>query len=567
MSEESAPIAASSLRSIDAPNASSSHADPATIGRTRSVGGSNHMDGNDSTDQSRVGNLAALRALSRQFPTVDSALAEIARLSAEMTLPRETVHVVSDVHGEYVKLRHVINNASGTLRPLVEGLLGDRLSAQEMQEIPHPHLLPARDCSRSAESSTRTPEVSRSLLPQGVAASARDRPHAGAPPQLRRARARATGGVRGAASASSCTNGRRAGDEYLDAVVDSLVRNDRVIHAMRLAGAGAAQPRHRRDHRRRRLLRPRAARRPRRRLSGAAAQRLLHLGQPRRGLDRRLPRSGSAHRPRAARLAALSPSLAARGRLRHHAAAARSTWRAPSTATTPPSASSRAARACARPIAMARMQKAAAILQFKLEGQTDSPQSRDGARASLPAAPHRRQGGHHRDRRHVRTRCATRRFPTIDPSDPYALSAEERACMDRLRQSFLGSEQLWRAHALPRRARLDVPDARRPPHLPRLRAGRRRGRAPRLSDRRRAAPRPGAVRRARPRRAARARASRRRRISTCSGICGRARSRRSSARIESRRSSAIWSPTRRSTSRPRTPTSGSSTRHRSASVF
>jgi len=29
------------------------------------------------------------------------------------------VHVLSDVHGEYGKLRHVLNNVSGRLRPLV----------------------------------------------------------------------------------------------------------------------------------------------------------------------------------------------------------------------------------------------------------------------------------------------------------------------------------------------------------------------------------------------------------------------------------------------------------------
>jgi fructose-1,6-bisphosphatase-3 len=34
-------------------------------------------------------------------------------------------------------------------------------------------------------------------------------------------------------------------------------------------------------------------------------------------------------------------------------------------------------------------------------------------------------------------------FPTIDPKDPYALSAEERACLDRLRHSFMNSQKLW----------------------------------------------------------------------------------------------------------------------------
>src|SRR5947209_7920492 len=74
--------------------------------------------------------LALLWPLSRQFPSIDAALAEVARLSAELMLPKGTVHVISDVHGEHLKLRHVINNASGTLRPLVERLFADELSPQ-----------------------------------------------------------------------------------------------------------------------------------------------------------------------------------------------------------------------------------------------------------------------------------------------------------------------------------------------------------------------------------------------------------------------------------------------------
>src|SRR5262249_18812210 len=34
-------------------------------------------------------------------------------------------------------------------------------------------------------------------------------------------------------------------------------------------------------------------------------------------------------------------------------------------------------------------------------------------------------------------------LPTVDPADPFALSAEERRCMNRLRRSFLDSQKLW----------------------------------------------------------------------------------------------------------------------------
>src|SRR5262249_19167212 len=34
-------------------------------------------------------------------------------------------------------------------------------------------------------------------------------------------------------------------------------------------------------------------------------------------------------------------------------------------------------------------------------------------------------------------------LPTVNPADPYALSAEEQACLSRLKQSFLYSPTLW----------------------------------------------------------------------------------------------------------------------------
>jgi fructose-1,6-bisphosphatase III len=75
--------------------------------------------------------LIYLRAMRDQFPTAEAALAAIAGLRATLTLPKGTIHVISDVHGEYVKLKHVINNASGSLRPLIDQTFEARLSDAE----------------------------------------------------------------------------------------------------------------------------------------------------------------------------------------------------------------------------------------------------------------------------------------------------------------------------------------------------------------------------------------------------------------------------------------------------
>ena len=76
-----------------------------------------------------------LRALSYRLPDVPSALAEISRLSAVLTLPRGRIHVVSDVHGEFRKLEHVFRNGSGSLRPLVQQLFEGRLSGDEQNRL------------------------------------------------------------------------------------------------------------------------------------------------------------------------------------------------------------------------------------------------------------------------------------------------------------------------------------------------------------------------------------------------------------------------------------------------
>ena len=79
--------------------------------------------------------LIYLRALGARYPNTDATLAAIASLQATLTLPKGTIHVISDVHGEFKKLLHVINNASGSLRPLVEQTFGKRLTAGEKLDL------------------------------------------------------------------------------------------------------------------------------------------------------------------------------------------------------------------------------------------------------------------------------------------------------------------------------------------------------------------------------------------------------------------------------------------------
>ena len=72
-----------------------------------------------------------LSLLARQFPTASAVMSEISLLQAKLTLPKGRIHVISDVHGDDRKLRHVINNASGGLSNLVNEVFGDELNEEE----------------------------------------------------------------------------------------------------------------------------------------------------------------------------------------------------------------------------------------------------------------------------------------------------------------------------------------------------------------------------------------------------------------------------------------------------
>lgn len=78
---------------------------------------------------------APLSKLTALYPTIDHALARVSVLSARLHLPKRTIHVVSDVHGEYAKLRHVVNNGSGSLPVLVKQLFDRRLSPEGQLEL------------------------------------------------------------------------------------------------------------------------------------------------------------------------------------------------------------------------------------------------------------------------------------------------------------------------------------------------------------------------------------------------------------------------------------------------
>lgn len=383
--------------------------------------------------------LAMLELLALEYPNVDAAIAEVARLAAVQTLPKGAVHVISDIHGEDKKLQHVINNASGTLRPLVEEMFGDRMSAEEMAEFLKLTFYPAEVTERLRQTLTCPDDVlayaTRTLQPQlellrylvsnySLRLATRLFPAEYSELLLELLHSPST----------------ERGPEFIGAMLDELVKRGRALHLIHLVG---------------RLIRNLAVdeliiggdcwdRGPR----GDRVVEYLRL-QPNVEFiwgNHDALWMGAALGHEALICTVLRVSLRYRriGQLDEGYSIpltplehlARTVYADdPAQFFMPKSDGMRPNDV------VARMQKAAAIMQFKLEGQLleRNPQWQLEHRRLLHRIDHSR-GTIEIDG--ITYELRDRLFPTIDPADPYKLTAEELACLTVLKHSFLSSQKL-----------------------------------------------------------------------------------------------------------------------------
>ena len=382
--------------------------------------------------------LAVLRVLARQFQDEDSATAEIARLTGELTLPKGSIHVVSDVHGEDVKLRHVINNASGTLRPLVDSVFSDRPTV-EREELLSLLFYPSEFLEQRLPSLTAQARhdfvvrVLQDLLTVIRTLSGRT--------SIQRVAAVLPEEYSEILREMLHESFSARGPAYVAAIVDPLLGQGReatfirlVVRVVRnlavseLVVAGDCVDRGPRGDRVIEYLRhqPRVA------ITwgnhdlawlGAALghdaliAHVLRISTRYRRLSQLEEGYGVTLQPLERLVRDVYGSDAAE-RFVPHGTGLRET------------------------LTMARMQKAAAVMQFKLEGQMI-------ARHPEWNLDHRRvlrtidleAGTIQVDGRAYELR--DRVFPTIDRANPEALSEDEQHCLDRMRASFLSSALLW----------------------------------------------------------------------------------------------------------------------------
>ncbi len=385
--------------------------------------------------------LTALRALQHQFPTLDSALAEIARLNAELTLPMGTVHILSDIHGDDVKLRHVINNASGMLRPLVKRLFAARMSNDDMQEFLSLLFYPRETLERLEPNlkdlATREAFCRKTLSDLFYIINILARRHG-----LRHAYQVFPDDYRELIAELLRDQGGERGSRYYDSLIEPLVRHDRALHVIRqivrvvrnlavdeLVIAGDCWDRGPRGDRVVDYLR----RQPR--LSfvwgnhdaawlgaclgcEALVAHVCRISLRYCRLEQLEAGYGIPLEP----LEVLARTVYSDDPASHFVPKGQGGQRDPQL--------------------LARMQKAAAVMQFKLEGQmiARNPQWHlDNRRLLHTIDP---------DAGTVVIDGTTytlkdKYLPTLNRDNPYALSKEEAACLAELRESFVTSQKLW----------------------------------------------------------------------------------------------------------------------------
>ena len=76
-----------------------------------------------------------LTLLAEKYPSIQAASNEIINLSAQLQLLKGTEHFLSDVHGEHEAFQHVIRNGAGSIWRKIEEMFADTLTKREQRNL------------------------------------------------------------------------------------------------------------------------------------------------------------------------------------------------------------------------------------------------------------------------------------------------------------------------------------------------------------------------------------------------------------------------------------------------
>ena len=79
--------------------------------------------------------LKYLNLLSEKFPTIQHVCTEIINLKAILNLPKGTEHFLSDLHGEYESFLHILKNASGVIKTKIDETFDTCMTSEEKRKL------------------------------------------------------------------------------------------------------------------------------------------------------------------------------------------------------------------------------------------------------------------------------------------------------------------------------------------------------------------------------------------------------------------------------------------------
>jgi fructose-1,6-bisphosphatase-3 len=87
------------------------------------------------TSKASAQELRLLQLLSARYPTITAAHTEMINLSAILALPKGTDHYISDIHGAYEQFDHILRHASGAVRRKIGQTFDGELMPQQQTEL------------------------------------------------------------------------------------------------------------------------------------------------------------------------------------------------------------------------------------------------------------------------------------------------------------------------------------------------------------------------------------------------------------------------------------------------
>ena len=108
--------------------------------------------------------LAYLKLMSRAYPTLESASSEIVNLMAICGLPKGTEYFFSDLHGEYEAFIHLLRSSSGIIREKIKETFGHIISEEDEIQLANLIYYPDRQIAKLKQEQNYTEDWQRIAL-------------------------------------------------------------------------------------------------------------------------------------------------------------------------------------------------------------------------------------------------------------------------------------------------------------------------------------------------------------------------------------------------------------------